>query len=78
MATSIFLKDGKTLSLYGLNCGYVQRHESDTEWVKMYMEHSHIHVMSGQKGECYDTWCSFYVNELTLARKMYNRIKKMI
>jgi len=78
MKTDIFLKDGKTLSFYGLRCGYVQRAESESEWVKMFMEHEHIHVMAGQHGRAYDTWDTFYSWELGLARKMFNRIKKMI
>lgn len=66
------------VSGYGLMCGYVQRCETKTRWITLFMEHAHYHVRSGYIGYGYNVWDTFYSGELTQARKLYNKLKKSV
>jgi hypothetical protein len=66
------------LSSYSLLCGYVQISVFLDKYVKLFMEHSHFHVMSGVGGELYSTWDTYEINELTIARKRFSELKKAI
>jgi hypothetical protein len=68
----IYNKSGE-LSEYGFTCGYVQSRRSEHKWKKMFMEHSHFHVMSGKTNETYEIWDTF--EYLSDARKYYKSIK---
>ena len=72
-----YLKDGITLTRYGLWCGYVQRQEMPGEfgrYKEMYVEHAHIHIKTGMKNQRYDSWETFDAGEFTKARKYFRSI----
>jgi hypothetical protein len=77
-ATTLYNLNGD-VSAYGLACGYVQREENGKIWKHIYMEHSHYHVrwgkINGGKHCMYEIWKTYDSNQLTEARKFYNRIK---
>ena len=65
----------KTLSPYGLSCGYVERKENNLMYKIMYKEHNHYHIQSGKHNQLYNVWETFEPDQLTIARKFFNSIK---
>ena len=76
------------LTVYGFACGYVDSVRTETLNKEIYMEHSHYHVRStinqspelhskfeGPTSHAFTIWETFSHNELTQARKLYNKIK---
>lgn len=74
MQKELYNKSGK-LSAYGLACGYVEKKQGKEKEKILFMEHSHYHVKSGKPGEFYHVWEVFERDQLTKARKFYNKIK---
>jgi hypothetical protein len=64
----------KTLSPYGLACGYIERKENEIMYKILYKEHNIYHVQSGKHNEIYNVWITFEPNELTKARQFFNKI----
>ena len=85
----MFLKDGKTPSAYGLMCGYVQHYEKEIGGklyeLHLYEEHNTYHIKQwiykDETRPFYSDrilWITFECNELTKARKQFNKLKKQI
>jgi hypothetical protein len=70
-----FYNQNGTLTIYARSCGYIEKEETETNEKNLYIEHSHIHVRAGKKGEYWPTWEVFEINELTKARKFYKSLK---
>ena len=65
----------KTLSNYGLSCGYIERKENEIMYKILYKEHNAYHIQSGKHNQLYSIWQTFEPNELTKARQFFNQIK---
>jgi hypothetical protein len=65
----------KTLSNYGLSCGYIEKKENEIMYKILYKEHGHFHIQSGKHNQLYLIWQTFEPKELTKARKFFNQIK---
>ncbi len=68
------LKNGDH-SRYALACGYVQEQTNGPHYKKLFMEHSHFHVMAGKHGDRFTTWDTYDADQLTQARKQFRTIK---
>jgi len=65
----------KTLSPYGLACGYIEKKENEKMYKILYKEHNTYHIQSGNHNQIYNIWQTFEPNELTKARQFFNQIK---
>lgn len=69
-------KDGQ-LSSYALLCGYVQKIEKNNRSLTLFMEHEHYHVIYFDHETGEREWCTYEINELTIARNTFKHFKKI-
>lgn len=75
MNTRMRNKDGQ-LSQYAFACGYIQREETETQWLDLYHDGAcyHVKYYNFETGE--KSWDCFAMGELTQARKHWHKLKR--
>lgn len=79
MKTPKFKNKDNSLTPYAFACGYLQRFNSSKTGnsIELYMEHDHYHLRWGKTGQKFHHWLTFEWNELTKAKRLYNRFVRL-